>query len=92
MKRFRRILFNTLTAISLLLALATAAAWIVSEWRGTDFHVQRYGTKDNGLVRWNTQRAIRLFKGTVTIYLRDYGDPQQIAPTQVLRWWETIPP
>jgi hypothetical protein len=32
-KRLRRILFNTLTAISLLLAIATAGLWVRSYWR-----------------------------------------------------------
>ncbi len=32
LKRFRRILFNTLTAISLILALATAGLWVRSYW------------------------------------------------------------
>lgn len=41
MKIFRRILFNTLTAISLLLAIATAGLWVRSAFRWDAFTLER---------------------------------------------------
>ena len=67
MKRFRRILFNTLTVISLLLALATAGLWVRSRSEINSIASVRVFENSHGEMAEH-ELAVSLEPGTVQIY------------------------
>jgi hypothetical protein len=58
MRRWIRIAFNTVTAISLVLALLVAGLWVRSYWIADWFIVGDVGVLDRGMMLWSAEGSV----------------------------------